>query len=75
MAVRLRLVVFVVFEEGRDMDDLYMAEWAGVDPETGSPQWYTTDEDGKRVLTNSYSEATGAKSVCRFGCSESNRRI
>ena len=35
------------FEEGRDMDDLYMAEWAGVDPETGSPQWYTTDEDGK----------------------------
>lgn len=49
------------FEEGRDMDDLYMAEWAGVDPETGSPQWYTTDEDGKRVLTNSYSEATGAK--------------
>lgn len=49
------------FEEGRDMDDLYMAEWARVDPETGSPQWYTTDEDGKRVLTNSYSEATGAK--------------
>lgn len=49
------------FEEGRDMDDLYMAEWAGVDPETGSPQWYTTDKDGKRVLTNSYSEATGAK--------------
>lgn len=29
------------------MDDLWMAEWAGVDPETGAPQWYTTDEEGK----------------------------
>lgn len=46
------------FEEGRDMDDLWMAEWAGVDPETGAPQWYTTDEEGKRVLTDSYAEAS-----------------
>lgn len=45
------------FEEGRDMDEIYMAEWAGVDSETGAPQWYTTDADGKRILTNSYSEA------------------
>lgn len=45
------------FEEGRDMDDLWMAEWAGVDPETGSPLWYMTDEQGERVLTKSYTEA------------------
>lgn len=45
------------FEEGRDMDDLWMAEWAGVDPENGSPLWYTTDENNERVLTNSYTEA------------------
>lgn len=45
------------FEEGRDMDEIYMAEWAGVDPETGAPQWFTTDSEGKRVLTDSYSEA------------------
>lgn len=45
------------FEEGRDMDDLWMAEWAGVDSETGSPLWYMTDEQGERVLTKSYTEA------------------
>lgn len=49
------------FEEGRDMDDLWMAEWAGVDPETGAPQWYATDKEGKRVLTNSYSEAYNSR--------------
>lgn len=45
------------FEEGRDMDALWMAEWAGVNPENGSPQWYTTNKEGNRVLTGSYTEA------------------
>ena len=49
------------FEEGRDMDDIYLAEWAGVDPETGAPQWYKTDENGKRVLTSSYTEAQASR--------------
>lgn len=49
------------FEEGRDMDELYMAEWAGVNPEDGSPQWYTTDGDGNRVLTSKYTEANNNK--------------
>lgn len=49
------------FEEGRDMDDLWMAEWAGVNPETGAPQWYKTDNEGKRVLTNSYTEASASR--------------
>ncbi len=55
------------FEEGRDMDDLWMAEWAGVDPETGSPQWYKTDKDGQRVLTSSYNEANSNDSRVYLG--------
>lgn len=34
-----------------------MQEWAGVNPETGAPQWYTTTEDGSRVITEQYAEA------------------
>lgn len=49
------------FEEGRDMDELWMAEWAGVDQETGAPLWYTTDEEGQRVLTKSYTEANSSR--------------
>lgn len=30
-------------EEGRDMDEWYLREWAGVDPANGSPLWYTTE--------------------------------
>lgn len=47
------------FEVGRDMDELYLGEWAGVNPETGAPQWYTNDKDGKRVLTGSYNASQG----------------
>lgn len=50
------------FEEGRDMDDIWMAEWAGVDPETGSPLWYKTDKtSGERVQTKSYTEADASR--------------
>lgn len=44
-------------EEGRDMDEWYLREWAGVDPANGSPLWYTTDENGKRTTTDSYNKA------------------
>ena len=44
-------------EEGRDMDEWYLREWAGVDPANGSPLWYTTDENGNRVTTDSYNKA------------------
>lgn len=44
-------------EEGRDMDEWYLGEWAGVDPANGSPLWYTTDENGKRTTTDSYNKA------------------
>lgn len=43
---------------GEDVDTWYGTEWAGVDPETGSPLWYTTNENGERVTTNSYGEAS-----------------
>ncbi|MCD8060453.1 MAG: TonB-dependent receptor [Bacteroides fragilis] len=44
-------------EEGRDMDEWYLREWAGVYPANGSPLWYTTDENGKRTTTDSYNKA------------------
>ena len=34
-----------------------MREWAGVDPENGAPQWYTTDANGNRVITHNYAKA------------------
>ncbi|MFC2116794.1 SusC/RagA family TonB-linked outer membrane protein [Bacteroidota bacterium] len=38
---------------------LYLPEYAGVDPETGSPMWYNIDElTDEKTLTFEYSEAT-----------------
>jgi TonB-linked SusC/RagA family outer membrane protein len=46
---------------GKDVDTWYLTEWAGVDPETGKPQWYMTDANGDRVKTFSYSQASKSK--------------
>lgn len=43
---------------GHDVDTWYGTEWAGVDPETGSPLWFTTNEQGERVTTSNYGEAS-----------------
>lgn len=43
---------------GHDVDTWYGTEWAGVDPETGSPLWYTTNDQGERVTTNNYGVAS-----------------
>lgn len=32
-----------ILEEGRPSSQLYMPEWAGVDPATGRPRWYGAD--------------------------------
>lgn len=48
---------------GQDVDTWYGAEWAGVDPETGSPLWYTTNDQGERVTTTSYSEASNHQAI------------
>ncbi len=47
-----------VLKQGEDVDTWYGTEWAGVDPETGSPLWYTTNEAGERVTTSDYSDAS-----------------
>lgn len=41
--------------KGGSLYDYWMYEWAGVNPETGAPQWYKTQEDGSRVPTSDYS--------------------
>ncbi|TDE01915.1 SusC/RagA family TonB-linked outer membrane protein [Flavobacterium hiemivividum] len=46
-----------LLKPGLDVDSWYLPEWAGVDPETGKPQWFETNTAGERVKTFSYSEA------------------
>lgn len=41
--------------KGGSLYDYWMYEWAGVNPETGAPQWYKTQKDGTRVPTSDYS--------------------
>jgi TonB-linked SusC/RagA family outer membrane protein len=41
---------------GYSSDAYFTREWAGVNPETGGPQWYKT-ENNQRVLTGNYAEA------------------
>ncbi|MFV0507031.1 MAG: SusC/RagA family TonB-linked outer membrane protein [Bacteroidales bacterium] len=46
-----------LLKPGLDCDTWYIREWAGVNPEDGSPMWYKTDSNGKRVTTSKYAEA------------------
>lgn len=45
-------------EAGRDIYTFKMKEWAGVDPQTGNPQWWTVHPDGSREKTSNYNKAT-----------------
>ncbi|MDR1645285.1 MAG: TonB-dependent receptor [Tannerellaceae bacterium] len=47
----------IILKPGYSSDTWYTYEWAGVNPENGAPQWYTTAEDGSRVLTDDYAKA------------------
>ena len=47
-----------ILEIGEPVDTYYMKEWAGVNPEDGKPQWYMDDENGNKVVTDSYSKAS-----------------
>lgn len=38
------------YSEGRDLYSFYLREWAGVNPQTGQPQWYTNDENPDGTL-------------------------
>lgn len=51
----------LLLKPGMDMDTWYLTEWAGVDAQTGQPQWYMTNEAGERVITNDYGEASSYK--------------
>lgn len=42
--------------EGGSLYDFYLQEWAGVNPETGKPRWYGTDDNGNRYMTENYSD-------------------
>lgn len=46
-----------ILEIGEAVDTYYIREWAGVDPETGSPMWYKNDENGNKVTTTSPGDA------------------
>ena len=48
---------------GKDVDSWYLTEWAGVDPENGKPQWFTTNAAGERVKTSNYGDASKHQKV------------
>lgn len=50
-----------IYEEGKSMYRLYLVDYAGVDPQTGLAQYWTEDNNGKRVKTTDYSAATDYK--------------
>lgn len=60
-----------ILEIGEAVDTYYIREWAGVDPETGSPMWYKNDENGNKVTTTSPGDASyykcGSASPDLFG--------
>lgn len=47
-----------LLKPGYDADTWYLTEWAGVNRETGAPMWYMTNEDGERVTTSNYGQAS-----------------
>lgn len=53
-----------ILRPGLDADTWYLTEWAGVDSQTGAPQWYTTNEKGERVRTSDYGDASKNKAIC-----------
>ncbi len=53
-----------ILRPGYDIDSWYTTEWAGVDAENGDPLWYTTDDNGNRITTNNYAEASANPVIC-----------
>lgn len=46
-----------LLKPGYDVDSWYLTGWAGVDPDNGRPQWFTTNTNGERVKTYDYADA------------------
>lgn len=55
--------------EGGSLFDLYVVEWAGVNPSNGNGQWYYTNADGERVKTESYAQANSNSNKVKVGSS------
>ncbi|MGL4410607.1 MAG: TonB-dependent receptor [Bacteroidales bacterium] len=53
-----------IWKPGLDSDTWYLTEWAGVDPANGDPLWFMTDENGNRVKTNDYGQASKNPVAC-----------
>jgi TonB-linked SusC/RagA family outer membrane protein len=50
-----------IWSKGHSQYEFYMPTWAGVNPDTGDPQWVSRDANGTISLTNKYSQATFEK--------------
>ncbi|MDD4727291.1 MAG: TonB-dependent receptor [Dysgonamonadaceae bacterium] len=50
-----------IYEEGHSMYRMYLTEYAGVNEETGLAQYYATDDDGARYITDDFSVAENYK--------------
>ena len=59
--------------KGGSLYDFWLYEWAGVNPENGNPQWYYTDTDGSRKITEDYSSLTSDDKV-KVGSSLESKR-
>ena len=55
--------------EGLPLYTFYMPKYAGVDPETGDPLWWRTEEDGTMTKTNVYSSDT-AGGATKYLCGD-----
>ena len=58
--------------EGGSLYDLYVVEWAGVNPENGNGQWWYTNAQGERVKTESYATANSNANKVNVGSSLPN---
>ena len=47
-----------LIKEGQDIFTWYMPKWLGVDPANGDPLWEKINEDGTKVATSEYKDAT-----------------
>lgn len=44
--------------KGGSVNDFWMYEWAGINPDNGNPQWYYVDDNGNKQKTEDYSSLT-----------------
>lgn len=55
--------------KGGSLYDLYVVEWAGVNPDNGNGQWWYTNAQGERVKTESYATANSNENKVKVGSS------